>query len=440
MAMTPAAGFRHLNLEGAWPLFELMQLSIDEAGHLGVAAGQRHGSFRAGPFEVDTGATRWHAVRVLADPLRADEHLRLFSYTSDLPAVPAWDPATVDAGGPQPDLTGPGLWRAAPPDACDVLLAHQPARYLWLAGTIDGIGAGTPVIRQMRLTFNHESYLRHLPAIYRDRPPGDFLERVLDLVQSMLGESEQAIADLPTLFDPWAAPDRPTTASDGAWLDWLSGWLAFQLDEAWPTEKRRTALAGAFALHGKRGTVEGLRQAIELYAGATAHIDEPARTASIWSLGATSVLGFTTMLAAAEPQGAVLDTTSVLDGSHLAADPDASAALFTDLAHRFCVQVYQEDAPTAEAIAKIRSVIEREKPAHTTYDLCVAGANMRVGQQARLGIDAFVGGPPPDRVPSAERRLGVDSVLAASPDHRDERVGHISVRNDTRFEDKETMR
>jgi hypothetical protein len=38
-------------------------------------------------------------------------------------------------------------------------------------------------------------------------------------------------------------------------------------------------------------------------------------------------------------------------------------------------------------------VIEAEKPAHTTYHLCLLEAAMRVGAQARLGIDAIVAGP-----------------------------------------------
>jgi len=46
-------------------------------------------------------------------------------------------------------------------------------------------------------------------------------------------------------------------------------------------------------------------------------------------------------------------------------------------------------------------VIEREKPAHTAYHLCVIQPGFRVGFQARLGIDAVVG--PPTRVPT---RLG----------------------------------
>ena len=411
----PELNFRHLNLLGEWPSFVLTGLAIDADGHLTLGSGP-HGSFLGGPFEVDQSSVRWHALRVFVAPPPADGHLRLFTYTADTPNIPAWDPAAVDlSAAPSPGPTGPGQWRAAPRDAMQLLISHEPARYLWVAGTLDGNGSGGPVIRQMRVTFNHDSYLRHLPAIYREGPPAAFLGRALDLVESLLVEPEEAIADLPRLFDPGAAPDQPTGAG-GSWLDWLAGWLAFPLDETWGTEKRRQAVADAFAWHGRRGTVEGLRHAIELFTGATVHIEEPAAQASTWSLGTSSVLGFTTMTAAAQAAGAVLDHTAVLDQSHLIADADAGAPLFSDLAHRFCVSVQQADVPTPEAVARLRSVIDREKPAHTTYELCVVGASLRVGQQARAGIDALVGGPPPDHVPFQERRLGVDSVLPTEHD------------------------
>jgi hypothetical protein len=40
-------------------------------------------------------------------------------------------------------------------------------------------------------------------------------------------------------------------------------------------------------------------------------------------------------------------------------------------------------------------VLDREKPAHTTYTLCTIGPRMRVGATARVGVDAIVAGPPP---------------------------------------------
>jgi phage tail-like protein len=249
--------------------------------------------------------------------------------------------------------------------------------------------------------------------VYRSADPiSGFLARALELFESELGDTEEAIEGLARLMDPQAAPDEAPPAS---WLDWLSTWVDFPLDESWPRDRRRAAVAQAFALEGIRGTVEGLRRYIRLYADASASIEEPAQEATIWSLGETSLLGFGTMLAAAEAQGAVLGTTAILDHSHLTGDQDYGAPLFQDIAHRFCVHVYKTEVPTAEAVGAVRDVIEREKPAHTTYDLCVIGPRMRVGFQARLGIDAIVAGAPPALTLEGGLELGYGTVLADTP-------------------------
>jgi len=76
------------------------------------------------------------------------------------------------------------------------------------------------------------------------------------------------LEDLPRLFDPHAAP--------ATWLPWLSGWLTFILDEHWAEADARANLAGAFRLYSKRGTIEGLREYLRIYAGVNAIIEEPA--------------------------------------------------------------------------------------------------------------------------------------------------------------------
>ena len=79
----------------------------------------------------------------------------------------------------------------------------------------------------------------------------------------MLGELEETISDLPSLFDPFSAPNGDFPS----WLSWLSSWLAFDLNQAWSEDETRRFLAEAFDLYGKRGTVEGLRRYLKIYAG-----------------------------------------------------------------------------------------------------------------------------------------------------------------------------
>lgn len=202
----------------------------------------------------------------------------------------------------------------------------------------------------------------------------------------MLAGLEKTIEDLPLLFDPHAAPARDFPS----WLEWLASWLAFDVDESWNAPELRQYLAHAFRLYGTRGTIEGLRQYLKIYAGVAAHIEEPGAHASIWTLDGKSSLGFTTMLAPSHAEGAVLDSTATLDRSYLTQMEDFGAALFADVAHRFCVQLYCADLARPGALEDAKAVIEREKPAHTVCHVCVIEPRMRVGAQARVGVDAIV--------------------------------------------------
>jgi hypothetical protein len=87
------------------------------------------------------------------------------------------------------------------------------------------------------------------------------------------------------------------------------------------------------------------------------------------------------------------------------------AGLFADYAHLFTVIAPAGRCCESHRCQALREVIDAEKPAHTDYHLCFVEPRMRVGFQARLGIDAIVAnGPPPLRLD--ETLLGRDSFLA----------------------------
>jgi phage tail-like protein len=298
----------------------------------------------------------------------------------------------------------------------DLLVLNAPAAHLWLAGRLEGDGLATPRIEQMQLDVDHEPLTAQLPAVYRE-PPGAAvmtLDHLLDLYESMLGDSDGLVASLAARLDPWATPDAARPVS---WLDWLAGWLALDLDETWTLGVRRAAVADAFRSQAGRGTAGGLIGAVQRAVDATVTIVEPALTASVWSLGGRSELGFTSMLAVVQPQGAVLDTTTVLDESSLLDDEGPDPSVFADLAGIACVRVNRSDVPTAADEARLREVVAREAPAHLRVGVAVVEPEFLIGMQDRIGIDAIVGvGPRPAALtgPNDDRatRLGVDSVLA----------------------------
>jgi hypothetical protein len=137
-----------------------------------------------------------------------------------------------------------------------------------------------------------------------------------------------------------------------------------------------------------------------------------------WTHTDGSVLGWTTTLVAAEPQGAVVGTTATLDGSHLITGEEFAAPLFDDVAHQVQVLMYPAVSGDHRTVERVREVIEREKPAHVTYHLCIATPELRIGIQARLGLDAIVSG---ERSPTRLAQPAVSGaalVLAGSPPGR----------------------
>jgi hypothetical protein len=108
-------------------------------------------------------------------------------------------------------------------------------------------------------------------------------------------------------------------------------------------------------------------------------------------------------------------TSADLDQSHLITDGDFGAPLFTDVAYRFMVNVYRGQVMCANTLARIQSVLEAEKPAHTLYQLCVIEPRFRVGFQARVGIDTVVAGPSRSLTLGSDQVLGEESVLAGAP-------------------------
>ena len=384
------------------------------------ASFRHEGWLCSGPISVDDIPHFWNRLHANIE-LPEGAHVQFYVYAGDpaAPPPPAAEPI-------------PGAWRAAGTGASDFFLTFDGAKTkaLWIAARFNNDLHATPSLAQLRVDFDQESYLPHLPAIFRERDCNDLLLRYLSLFESFFRELEGEIDRFPALVDPAAA------RADA--LAWLAGFLALPLPEVWSDAQQREAIARAYERYARRGTVAGLREALWLEAGVRASIDEPLQgmawwampspstsckpsEAGTWTDGGDSILGFNTVLASAEPQGAVVGTTATLGGSQLITQEEYGTPLFEGAAYRFLVRLYPGDLHCAGKLDEVRAIVEREKPAHTLYDLCVIESGMRVGYQASLGIDTLLGGGPaqPGRLGESalvlggqpRGRIGVDSLV-----------------------------
>jgi hypothetical protein len=231
-------------------------------------------------------------------------------------------------------------------------------------------------------------------------------------------------------------------------LPWLAQWLAFELPQIATEDERRKLIARAVALFTRRGTPESIAGFVELHTGVRPTILEAFADRRIWLLGETSRLDFDTRLPSLDPLGMVVPDVAPAEcceeaapGAKCPCDPPAPDAelrtcnsgpigraivgesgplaayqiglpLFSGEAYRFCVFVDGYRAQQPETLAEIRRIVDREKPAHTDYRVGLLDAELRVGLQARVGIDAILGGDPPGFHLAAQ--LGIETRLSAS--------------------------
>ncbi|MEA2532095.1 MAG: hypothetical protein QOG89_3739 [Thermomicrobiales bacterium] len=171
--------------------------------------------------------------------------------------------------------------------------------------------------------------LSYLPGIFADGEEASFLGRYLLIFETILDSIDWTVGQLPAYFAADAAPEE--------FLPWLASWVGLVLDEGWPVERRRAVLANAMELHRWRGTVRGLSEHLLLYTGVKPEIVE---RGSGLKLGRDSRLGHQTVLGRG------------------------------DRSNHFSVILRVPDPAVFER-NRLRTVIEAQRPAHTTYALFV---------------------------------------------------------------------
>jgi phage tail-like protein len=314
-------------------------------------------------------------------------------------------------------------------------------RYLWVRAELTGDGLASPELAAVRVQGSRFSYRdQYLPELYHEQEfgedadalsarstPADFLERFLANFEGVLTGIEDRVAHAHLLTDPRTVPAES--------LEWLAGWVGTGFDAALPEARRREMLAAAPELARRRGTVGGLRHALDLATGGgvaggeiivledfrlrrtfatilgadLADEDDPL-TGGIAASG-NSYVGDTLFLGDERRR----EFMALFDADlPLTAGEDAAVdAFFERLAHRVTVLVHQAVEP--QDLGLIRRIVEREVPAHVQWRVVAASRPLMVGVASLVGVDTYLGRKPgrtPVRVDRS--RVGVrDYVLGA---------------------------
>ncbi len=109
-----------------------------------------------------------------------------------------------------------------------------------------------------------------LPALLQEDA---FAQALVAGLDDVLSPALSSLDNIGAYIDPDIAPDD--------FLSWLAGWLAIELDDRWPEERRRALVRQATELYRLRGTPLGLRAHLELATGGTVEIVETGGVA--WS-------------------------------------------------------------------------------------------------------------------------------------------------------------
>ena len=357
----------------------------------------RKTGYYCGIFDSKQNNCLWHRILFDANlPVRSS--LVINTFTSDDPILP--ESLSLNSSGDEwESMTFTGGFAAG-----DMLVQNPAGRYLALKIGFEGDSTVSPVIRNLRICYPRDTYLKYLPAMYQqDTDSRDFLSRYLPIFESVMLTIEDKIANSSRYYNPMAAPDE--------FVPWLASWLHFVLDDKWPDEKKRRLILRASALYKERGTKEGLLDYIEIYSGYRPAIIElfKLRDDANMKMLSYHVISFTRH--SIPLQGYVLNESAVIGSSTVADEWELHRPEFADYAHRFIIFLYPVHLRDGITQRTVQTILDREKPAHTQYFCCAIKPMMRVGAQSMVGLDTIIAKDPDELVVGRSFTISEDSII-----------------------------
>lgn len=366
-------------------------LSMDPAG-----AYQTFVSFKTNPLDSNIDACTWHRVRIMGT-VPAGTSVSISSCTSD--DTVNWSPVQPCAVLRDKNL--------------DCLVQSPPGQFLRLAFTLQSTGTHTPRIQGIEVYFPRQSYLQYLPSVFQDDDESRlFLDRFLSIFQTTFDDIDHRLDNLWQVFDPLM-----THAST---FPWLAAWLALPVDPEMKLPQQRDLLKNAFSTYLIRGTVQGLEQLIQAYTGVEKiRILEHFKARNWTFLRVSGGLNEGARLWSRNFYARLeLGVQSTVGEFRLTNAPAPASEPYDWGANQFTVLFPANPYTVSDTAAAIQTVLDREKPAHTQAFLSPVFPRLRVGVQATLGVDAYVG-KANAMILGKLATLNYDAVLARSQSDRE---------------------
>ncbi len=301
------------------------------------------------------------------------------------------DPAGVDGGLHRRPAPVTPWWTDPDGFATFEAPVHAaPGRYLWVTLRLRGNRRHTPRVRELRVEQRTHVLMRRLPAVFAaDERQAGFLHRYLAVLDALTSDLELRSRARDLLVDPEGTPAEA--------LDWLASFVGLVLDDRWAVEARRRLVREIVLLYRRRGTLGALTTYIAIFLAGNRALVPGRRMVEPVIIEHFRLRGVGGPLLGEDPATSsrsvvghgfrVGGAVGTDDDPAGVADDDGSA--FATHAHRFTVLVPQP--LTAEQDAAIRHILDTERPAHTTYEMCTVAAGMRVGSGLHVGISSMVG-------------------------------------------------
>jgi phage tail-like protein len=370
----------------------------------GAAAFATDGTYVSQALDSETWQCTWHRVAMQArvpaggrievavvtrETLLSDDEIAALPESAWAPHAPHTDPALAD-------------W--------DCLVVAPPGRYLWLRLRLHGDGRDTPCLCHVTVEYPRRSSADWLPAIYREEAGGgDFLARFLSIFDAQRDR-------LTALLDAWPGQLDPRAASAPGFLEWLAGWMGLALDRHWPVAQQRALLREAWRLYELRGTAEGLVRHLRLFTGGQPRVLEHWRLRR-WLYAGQGRLGEDARLYGDDIVRRLhLDEYARIGDFELVDTDDPVHDPFALYAHRCTVYVpLPADGGGDLFRHTVARIVAQAVPAHVDARVVYVQPRLRVGLQALIGLDTVIAAYP-DHVREGESRLGHDAVLGLPDD------------------------